>query len=384
MVSVKIYLHERYKSKNGTYPIILLLRNGNQRREISIDKIEKKYWKDGRVIKHPDAALINQKISEIKSKVDNYLAFCRLNKRPIHLDLADKEHVSYSFCKYLLHRAGQYAEKEMIIMEAKTKRLEKELRAAFGREVYFDDITQDSLRDLESWQIKKGNVENTRYKKFKFLGGFYKQALEDGQAEGPNPFIKYKIVTKPTSKEKLTTEEIKEIEALTLKGPVIDARNLFLFSYYCKGARFENCIMAKREQVINGRIMFRSNKGNKFISVKIHDRLQAILDAYQGEFIFPYVKDVPTDKKEYKRLVDIFNTLVNRHLKMVAIFAGVKKNITFHVARHTFAYHLKQSSGNIAVIQDSLGHSRSQTTEIYLKSLDDEHLDKEMDKLYGV
>jgi hypothetical protein len=39
--------------------------------------------------------------------------------------------------------------------------------------------------------------------------------------------------------------------------------------------------------------------------------------------------------------------------------------------------------GNLHVIKDALGHSESRTTEIYLKALDDERLDKEMDKLYG-
>jgi integrase len=53
-----------------------------------------------------------------------------------------------------------------------------------------------------------------------------------------------------------------------------------------------------------------------------------------------------------------------------------------HLARYTFAYHLKQSTDNIFVV-DSLGHSRSTQTEAYLKALGDERLDEEMDKLYG-
>jgi integrase/recombinase XerD len=70
-------------------------------------------------------------------------------------------------------------------------------------------------------------------------------------------------------------------------------------------------------------------------------------------------------------------------LKTVAALAGITKDLTFHIARHTFASHLQDVTDNIHVIKDSLGHSKSQTTEIYLKALSDERLDKDMDKLYG-
>jgi site-specific recombinase XerD len=82
-------------------------------------------------------------------------------------------------------------------------------------------------------------------------------------------------------------------------------------------------------------------------------------------------------------MIDSLNVIVNRNLKIVAAVAGITKGLTFHTARHTFATHLQGVTENIHVIRDSLGHSKSQTTEIYLKSLSDERLDKDMDKLYG-
>jgi integrase len=127
------------------------------------------------------------------------------------------------------------------------------------------------------------------------------------------------------------------------------------------------------------------NKGKKFGSVKIHGRLQAIIDQYPGdsEFLFPYIKELPAGKKEYIKKLDSLNVVVNRNLKIVADLAGIEKELTFHIARHTFAFHLKKKTDSIHVIKDSLGHSRSNTTEQYLQALDDEYLDKEMDKLYG-
>lgn len=406
MATVKPLLDTRYQSKDKTYPVIVRIRHGNQVRDMPIGwKITEKHWKGDRVASgHPEAPFINSKIADLESQAKAYFADCKLKNRPIKLDLIGKAKAGYSFNAFLKHRAAQYADKEFFDMEAKTRRFDKELRVCFtegltfddlnddelkkkplrGREVYFEDINQDMLRQYEAFLIKLPNTNNTRQRKFEFLGKFYQEAIRDGKAQPPNPFKDYKIPNKPVKKEKLTEEELKAIEDLKLKpGPLNDARNLFLFSYYCKGNRFENCITAKRSDIVNDRVMFRTNKGNKYISVKIHSRLQAIIDTYQGVFLFPYIKTMPAGKKEYKKLVDSLNAVVNRYLKTIASFAGITKNLSFHIARHSFAFHLKKKTNSIHVIKDSLGHSRSDTTEVYLQALDDEFLDTEMDKLYG-
>lgn len=406
MATVKPLLYTRYQSKDKTYPVIVRVRHGDQTRDIPTGwKITEKYWKGTFVANgHSEAAYINSKIAEIESQAKAYFADCKLKNRPIKLDLIGQQRASYSFNAFLLHRAKQYAAGEMLVMEAKVRRFDREFRVCFtpgltfddldedtrlkrplrGNETYFDDINQDLLRVYETFLINQGNVNNTRHKKFEFLGKFYTEAINDGKAQEPNPFKLYKIQSKPVRKEKLTEAELKAIEDLRLQpGPVNDARNLFLFSYYCKGARFENCVTAKRTDIDNDRVLFRTNKGNKYITVKIHSRLQAIINTYEGDFIFPYLKIMPVGKKEYKKKIDGLNVVVNRNLKIVAGLAGITKELTFHIARHTFATHLQDVTENIHVIRDSLGHSKSQTTEIYLKSLSDERLDKDMDKLYG-
>lgn len=407
MATVKPLLDTRYKSKDNTYPVIVRVRHGNQVRDMPTGwKITTVHWKGDHVGgKHPEAEYINSKISDLESQAKSYIADCKMKNRPINLDLIGQQRASYSFNAFLLHRAKQYAANEMYVMEAKVRRFDREFRVCFtpglsfddldedtrlkrslrGNETYFDDINQDLLRVYETFLISQGNGNNTRHKKFEFLGKFYTEAVNDGKAQEPNPFKLYKIAPKPVRKEKLTEEELKAIEDLPLKpGSVNDARNLFLFSYYCKGNRFENCVTFRRSDIAEGRAMFRTNKGNKYISVKIHARLQAIVDAYpDGEFLFPYIKAMPAGKKAYKGMIDSLNVIVNRNLKIVAQLAGISKLLTFHIARHSFAYHLKKKTDSIHVISDSLGHSKSSTTEVYLKALDDEYLDKELDKLYG-
>src|SRR4051812_19309802 len=82
-------------------------------------------------------------------------------------------------------------------------------------------------------------------------------------------------------------------------GPINDTRNLFLFAFYCKGQRFETCVTLRRDQMRDGRIYFITNKGKDPISVKIHSRLQKILDQYPGDpFVFPFISELPAGLKE--------------------------------------------------------------------------------------
>jgi integrase len=409
MPTVKAMLDKRYKSKDNTHQILIRIRSGKDIRDIGTGyKVQEKDWKGEQVSnKHPEARYINSHIDHVIAEAKQYLAECKLHKKTIRLEAIGKgQKKSYSWNDYLLHRAKQYSEKGMLSTERKARRSAKEFivfnnpeitfkqliedeqsgRPLPGNPVYMEDINIDFLRDFDGFLVKLGNENNTRRKKFKNLSTWYQDAIKDGKANEPNPFKAYKINQKPVKKVKLTEAEVQAIEQLNLKpGPVNDARNLWLFSYYCKGIRFETCITCRRDCIQNGRISFKMNKGEKFISVKIHSRLQAIIDLYaeSGEYLFPYVKELPVDAKEYLKLIESRNVIVNRNLKIVAGLAGVSAELSFHIARHTFAFHMKKKSDNIHVIKEALGHSKSSTTEQYLQALDDEFIDKEIDKLYG-
>ncbi|WP_317197604.1 tyrosine-type recombinase/integrase [Polaribacter porphyrae] len=67
----------------------------------------------------------------------------------------------------------------------------------------------------------------------------------------------------------------------------------------------------------------------------------------------------------------IQNQKLNAYLKEIADLCSIKKNLTFHLARHTFATTLTLTNGvPIETVSQLLGHCRISTTQIYAKVID--------------
>ena len=72
---------------------------------------------------------------------------------------------------------------------------------------------------------------------------------------------------------------------------------------------------------------------------------------------------------------------IQRMIKKRCLIAGIHKDITPHTLRHSFASHILQSSGNLRVVQELLGHSNINTTQIYTH-LDWQNLARTYDKTH--
>ena len=59
-------------------------------------------------------------------------------------------------------------------------------------------------------------------------------------------------------------------------------------------------------------------------------------------------------------------------MKDIAIASGIRKNLTMHVARHTFATEYLRRGGHVHVLKELMGHSKINTTMIYV------HVDSDM------
>lgn len=378
-------LDTRTKRKNGLYPIYIRVTAGSKTKLIKTGfKIQPNHWSENTVKKsHPLAAVINAKIYDLISEIQRNAADAELNSRPFILELTAKNKKSHSLIQYIFNKAVEYEKLKKPVMVAKCKKMVKELKNVFN-EIYFHELNIEKVNILNAYMVKNGNTNNTIHSKMKFYKQLVEMAIKDKTHLGDNPFKELKIKLIQIHKDKLTIDEMERIVNLPLDGELDLARDIFMFSYYCKGQRFSDCITLERKHIKDGRIFFITDKVGKAVSVQIHSRLQAIINKYpKGKLLFPYIKDPVSDPFERLRKVSIFNVIVNRNLKVIAGLAGIDKKLSTHIARHTFASQLMTVTDSIHVIKEALAHSDYRTTQIYLKSLDNSFLDKEMEKLYG-
>ncbi len=103
-------------------------------------------------------------------------------------------------------------------------------------------------------------------------------------------------------------------------------------------------------------------------TIRLLDIPKLLLEKYDNptlENLFP----VPSNQK------------TNAYLKEIADICKIHKNITFHVARHTFATTIALSHGMpVESLAKMLGHSNIKTTQIYAK-ITDHKLNQDMEEL---
>ena len=86
--------------------------------------------------------------------------------------------------------------------------------------------------------------------------------------------------------------------------------------------------------------------------------------------------------KNLKKAIGSSNALLNKYLKKLAEMSGIAKNISMHIARHSFADLARKNTGSIYDIKSILGHTDIKTTQTYLKKLDTETQDKTMQNVF--
>ncbi len=152
----------------------------------------------------------------------------------------------------------------------------------------------------------------------------------------------------------------------------------FLFSYYSRGMNFKDMALLKSSNIYNGRINYTREKTGKFMTIKISENLQNILNHFEKnemDHIFPILNDYHKTPTQIKNRVKKQLKKLNADLKDIAHICDIDAVITSYVARHTFANTLKNRKADIELISESLGHADISTTKAYLKKFENTKLD---------
>ena len=283
----------------------------------------------------------------------------------------------------------------------------KKFKGFTGSPLPFERIDVRLLREFETKLIAKGNAASTVATNFRAIRSVYNKGVAEGLAEpADNPFLRFRPApVPPKRKEKLTDAEMRRIEEVELKAgsAAAHARDAFVFSFYCAGMRFKDVCLLRRSDLRHDgeewRLHYTMSKTADAFALKVPVLALEIARRYgledeptawegRGEdpapFLFPFLQgaDLSTPEK-LRRVKDSRNVVVNKQLKRVAKKAKVKKDVSFHLSRHSFADLARVRGIDLHTISKALGHSSLTVTENYLKGFDQDAIDGAMDELFG-
>ncbi|MCG6190205.1 site-specific integrase [Maribellus maritimus] len=180
-----------------------------------------------------------------------------------------------------------------------------------------------------------------------------------------NPFVNFKIKFKKVDRGYLTEDELVTImeKKFAIKR-LEQVRDIFVFSCFTGLAYIDvrNLNAKDIQKSFDGRlwIIKKRQKTDVQSNILLLDIPKRILDKYRG---------MPN---ENRLLPIISNQRLNSYLKEIADLCGIEKNLTFHVARHTFATTVTLAKGvPMETVSKMLGHTSIKTTQIYARITND-------------
>jgi integrase len=195
-----------------------------------------------------------------------------------------------------------------------------------------------------------------------------------------DPFIGFKLFKREVEQPFLTQTELKEIAFKRFPTERLNhVRDIFLFSCYT-GLAYADVKKLKRSEVavgVDGEkwIFTRRKKTDTSTRIPVLPTSQAILDKYS---------DNPQCVNEDRLLPVLSNQKMNAYLKEIADLCGINMNLTFHIARHTFATTVTLCNGvPIESVPKMLGHKNLKTTQHYYAKILDRKVGEELMPFLG-
>jgi site-specific recombinase XerD len=209
-------------------------------------------------------------------------------------------------------------------------------------------------------------ANNTSVKYIKNFHKIINQCLANGWLV-KDPFMNYKSKVKEVVRSFLTEEEIERIISKTFVSQRLElVRDIFVFSCFT-GLAYIDVKQLTRNHISLGidgdKWLFTTRQKTETLSkIPLLPMAQQIIDKYENH---------PLSNNENRLLPILSNQKMNAYLKEIADVCGINKDLTFHIARHTFATTVTLSNGvPLETVSKMLGHTNLKTTQHYAKILD--------------
>lgn len=242
------------------------------------------------------------------------------------------------------------------------------------------EIDYAFLNDFEFYlRTEKSCGNNSAVKYIMNFGKIIRSSLAKGWID-KNPYLNYDSTFNEVDRVFLNDEEIEKLFNKDFKNERLSqVRYIFLFSCFT-GLAYIDTQRLTHDNINVGL------DGNKWIFTKRQKTKTTsnIPLLYQAEQIIERYRNHPSCVNKGTLLPILSNQKMNAYLKEIADLCGINKELTYHIARHTFATTVTLSNGvSIESVSKMLGHKNIKTTQHYAKILD-KKVSEDMSRLKSV
>lgn len=412
MTSIEFHLRSSIRSKRSKGSLFVRVIHNRIPRSITTSfRIYPEEWDSGghQLIYHPDNVSRFPKLRKIEEDMLQLRMY--LEDVADRLEMAGYEFSSSDIIAAYRQRQGGHLLSDFIeklcdeLIRTGRERTARGYQTLMNRVIGFTgdknlqlkQITPLLVRRFEYKLQQEGKAVNTISFYMRNLRAVYNKAIRQGLLPvfPQDPFEDVFTGVKVTRKRALTKEEMSKIDHILnkmysfgekQKRTDLGLRNsclLFLFSFYARGMSFVDMAYLKKENLRNNVISYRRKKTGQLMEVKVTASMRHILQLFEAAtdgspYLLPIIHKIGiSERLQYESALRI----QNNRLKRIASLCGLEKNLSTHVARHSWATIAKKEHLPLAVISEGLGHTSEKTTAIYLASFDRSVLDRANEKV---
>lgn len=398
MATVRVVLRKK-KNKAGLYPIAIRITKDRKSSYLNTGQyIEEKFWdeKNRNVRKsHPNSQVLNNFIlSKVAEANDKVLKSEMTTEYETVSEIKDKIVVS--------KKLGFFDVADMHLQNLKNRNKHHQYDTELGRLKRFKEfLGKDSIafNKLNVTILKKFEAHLLHTRKLSprtvvnyliLIRTIFNLAISESITDrGLYPFGKGKMTIRIPESQKIgfTADEIQKLEnAKDITEAQQKAIHIWLISFYFAGIRVGDVLKLKWSDFNDDRLLYRMNKNSKLVSLKIPEKAIKIFSYYKeqqtnDELVFPQLKGVNLkDTEEVSKRTQSITRNLNRRLQIAAKQFGIKKNISMHIARHSFG-NISGDKIPIQMLQKLYRHSSVTTTIRYQANFVNKDADDALDSV---
>ena len=399
---IKLLIREDLVTKGGKERIEFLIYFERKQYRVPTGKsIEPKYWIQNSELvdkRSEDSVKINSYLSERKQEFEKYKRKKEALEESVSLEEMKRilkglplDEVKIMENKLVYPTISKAFDDYVKFKELKpgsknNYRIAKNVLVDFSKEKYRKELTIEQIDYKFVVQFVKylreerpiPNQQNTVAKRLKLLKTVLRFSNRIGKYNIEDPFTNYPIELGKHKEVALSKEEYSNFKKAKLPESACNSMKLtkHIFTFCAEtGLRFSDAMDLSWEHINEKMTSFEKEqvKTSNSVFVPISNQARAILITYRNQY-----KDA--QNHVFPR-IDI--QVMNRYLKDLAKIAGIDKNLTTHVARHTFGTILGASEKISAfMICDLMGHSDIGMSQRYI-NLSKRELQKAMESVWS-